>query len=100
MSDLFFTYPLFAVPYHPVTNGAFERENVNLVSILHKMASSDPSIGPLNLIKLLSPTDLATTALLGCHRLRISTAETLFIHQAFCLFHLQLILAPLKQGCV
>ena len=39
---LFGTYQTFAAPYHPATNGAVERANSTLVSILRKMASSDP----------------------------------------------------------
>ena len=42
LSNLFGTYPSFAAPYHPATNGAVKRANGSLVSILRKMASSDP----------------------------------------------------------
>lgn len=41
-STLFSTCPTFVAPYHPATNGAVERAISTLVSILGKMASSNP----------------------------------------------------------
>ena len=41
LSNLFGKYQTFSAPYHPATNGAVERANSTLVSILHKMATSD-----------------------------------------------------------
>lgn len=41
-SNLFGTYPTFADPYHPVTNGVVEKANGTLIIILQKMASYDP----------------------------------------------------------
>lgn len=31
------TYPTFAAPYHPATNGTFKRANETLVSVIRKM---------------------------------------------------------------
>lgn len=49
LSNLFGTYQTFAAPYHPATNGAVERANGTLVSILRRMASSDPLHWPMYL---------------------------------------------------
>lgn len=42
LSTLFGDCPTFAAHYHPVTNGAVERENGMLSSIIWKMTASDP----------------------------------------------------------